>query len=261
LPSQCANRPGSIADAHDGAFAGYVLVDARALVRVPEGLPARSAALAEPLAVALHGLTRAGIVEGDTVMVLGAGPIGALSVAALVARGVGPVTVVEPAEPRRALARDLGAAEVLDPEELELFPLWEPERLSPRAVDVVLECSGRRSAMEAGFHQMRRGGRLVLVGAGVEPPSFDANRMILNELTVTGSFVYDADGFERALDLLASGALPVDRLIDPADVPLDGLADALEGLASGRIPGKALVVPRLTSTRSMSTSMSLPVEE
>jgi 2-desacetyl-2-hydroxyethyl bacteriochlorophyllide A dehydrogenase len=260
-PSQCENRPGSIADAHDGAFAGYVLVDAPALVRLPAGLPARSAALAEPLAVALHGITRARIVDGDTVMVLGAGPIGALTVAALVARGVGPVTVVEPAEPRRALAREVGAAEVLDPGELEMFASWEPERLSPRAVDVVIECSGRRSAMEAGFHQLRRGGRLVLVGAGVEPPSFDPNRMILNELTVTGSFIYDADGFERALDLLASGTLPLDRLIDPADVPLDGLAGALESLASGRIAGKALVVPRLASPSSMSTPLSLPAEE
>ncbi len=104
-PSQCENRRGSIADGHDGAFARYVLVRAVSLVRLPPGLTARKAALAEPLAVALHGITRSGVSVGDTVMVIGAGPIGALSIAALVARGIGPVIAVEPGERRKELAR------------------------------------------------------------------------------------------------------------------------------------------------------------
>ena len=110
-PSQCENRQRSMTDelARDGAFADFVLVDARSLLALPDGLSSRAAALAEPLAVALHGISRAGIAEGDSVMVFGAGPIGALSVAAMVARGLGPVTVVEPAETRRDLALALGA--------------------------------------------------------------------------------------------------------------------------------------------------------
>jgi (R,R)-butanediol dehydrogenase/meso-butanediol dehydrogenase/diacetyl reductase len=245
-PSQCENRGRSMADeVHvDGAFAGYVVVDQRAMHRIPAGLASRAAALAEPLAVALHGITRGRIGWDDSVMVLGAGPIGALSVAALIARGLGPVTVVEPNPVRQELARRLGATEVLDPADLESFPLWEPDRITHRAVDVVLECSGKKVAMEAGFQQLRRGGRLVMVGAGIEPPTFDPNRMLLNELTVTGSFVYDADGFERALELLADPTFPADELIDPDDVPLDGLLDALHGLAEGRIAAKAMVVPR-----------------
>ena len=110
---------------------------------------------------------------------------------------------------------------MLDPAELEVFPPWEPERIADLAVHVVLECSGKKAAMEAGFNQLRRGGTLALVGAGIERPTFDPNRFILNELTVWGSFVYDKDGFERALELLASGALPTDLLIDADDVPLD----------------------------------------
>jgi len=242
-PSQCERRSAPIDSHLDGAFARYVLCDARSLLPLPEGMSPRVAALAEPLAVALHGITRSGITGGDSAMVFGAGPIGALTIAALVARGIGPVLVVEPGEPRRRLAEGLGATEVLDPAQLETFPPWQPERLSPRAVDVVFECSGKRTAMEAGFHQLARGGHLVLVGAGMEAPAFDPNRMILNELQVSGSFVYDADGFERALDLLASGALPTDLLIEPVDVSLQGLPDALQGLATGRIAGKVMVVP------------------
>jgi threonine dehydrogenase-like Zn-dependent dehydrogenase len=245
-PSQCENRQGSVVDGHDGAFARYVLVRAASLVRLPAGLGARQAALAEPMAVALHGITRSGAAPGDSVMVIGAGPIGALSVAALVALGIGPITAVEPAVRRRKLAEDLGADVVLDPAELEKFPPWEPEQISEHAAHVVLECSGKKAAMETGFHQLRRGGTLALVGAGIEAPTFDPNRFILNELHVVGSFVYDQDGFGRALELLASDGFPTDLLIEADDVPLDGLSDALVGLAQGRYAGKLMVVPRLS---------------
>jgi|HubBroStandDraft_6_1064221.scaffolds.fasta_scaffold160708_1 (R,R)-butanediol dehydrogenase/meso-butanediol dehydrogenase/diacetyl reductase len=250
-PSQCENREGSVIDGHDGAFARYVLVRAESLLRLPPGLTARQAALAEPLAVALHGITRSGAAPGDSVMVIGAGPIGALSLAALVARGIGPVTVVEPGERRRQLAKDLGAAEVVDPTDLETFPPWEPERISDRAVHVVLECSGKKAAIEAGFHQLRRGGTMALVGAGIESPAFDPNRFILNELHVVGSFVYDEGGFERALELLASVDFPTDLLIEADDVPLDRLSDALVGLAEGRYAGKVMVVPHLSEGATM----------
>jgi (R,R)-butanediol dehydrogenase/meso-butanediol dehydrogenase/diacetyl reductase len=244
-PSQCEVRRRVMTDGHDGAFAPFILVDARALVRVPEGLGRREAALAEPLAVALHGITRSQTQPGDTVMVMGAGPIGALTVAALLARGLAPVSVVEPAPPRQALARALGA-EVLHPDDLPTYPMWEPEEMSPLAVDVVLECSGHKAAMQAGLHQLRRGGRMVLVGAGMRAPSFDPNRMLLNELTVTGSFVYDADGFDRALELLSTpGAIPTEVLIEPDDVGLDRVGEAVRRLAAGETAGKVMVAPGL----------------
>ncbi len=92
--------------------------------------------------------------------------------------------------------------------------------------------------METGFNQLRRGGRLVMVGAGIEAPTFDPNRMLLNELTVTGSFVYDLDGFDRALELLADPAFPTDALIAPDDIPIDHLLGALQDLAAGSHRGQ-----------------------
>jgi (R,R)-butanediol dehydrogenase / meso-butanediol dehydrogenase / diacetyl reductase len=242
-PSQCENRRSMGSGDESGAFARYHLSDARALVRVPDGMAARTAALTEPLAVALHGITRSRVVPGDSTMVFGAGPIGALTVAALVAKGITPVTVIEPGEARRALALAVGATEAIDPSELDTFERWEPDRISSRAVDVVLECSGKKAAMEAAIFQLRRGGRLVLVGAGMEAPSFDPNRLLLNELEILGSFVYDADGFERALEMLGSADFPVDALVEETDFPLERLAEAMAGLAGGTIPGKVMVVP------------------
>ncbi len=244
-PSQCENRSHSVNDWFDGAFAEFVVCHARSALRLPDGLSARHAALAEPLSVALHGITRADVTPGQRVMVFGAGPIGALSVAALQAMGIDDITVVEPHEGRRALIAGLGITDIVDPAELEVFPSWEPEKLSSRAADVVLECSGHRAAIETGFSQVARGGILVMVGAGIDHPKFDINRMILNELTVTGSFVYDFDGFERALELLASDGFPSDVLIAPDSVPLGGIVDALEDLAGGRIAGKVMVVPEV----------------
>jgi threonine dehydrogenase-like Zn-dependent dehydrogenase len=67
-------------------------------------------------------------------------------------------------------------------------------------------------------------------------------------VTVTGSFVYDLHGFERALEMLASEGFPADALIDPTEVTLDGIAGALEGLAVGNIAGKVMVVPQVAAS-------------
>ena len=96
-----------------GAFAHYTRVDERELLRVPDGLTLREAALAEPLAVALHGITNSGVQPGQRALVLGAGPIGALTIAGLRAMGVDDVKVSEPSRVRQALARRLGATEVV----------------------------------------------------------------------------------------------------------------------------------------------------
>lgn len=242
-PSLCAGRDTPGIDVELGAFARYKVQPAAELLALPEGLGSRAAALAEPLAVALHGITQARIEPGQRVLVLGAGPIGALSIAALRAMGVDDVTCAEPAPARQALAAAVGATAVVEPSELVVPSIAEPGLVVEGAVDAVLECSGKRAAMEAGLAQLRRGGTLVLVGAGIEAPRFDPNRILLNELVITGAFIYDHDGFERALALLASGALPVDALLEPGTVGLDGVLDAMRGLAEGRLAGKVLVSP------------------
>jgi threonine dehydrogenase-like Zn-dependent dehydrogenase len=119
----------------------------------------------------------------------------------------------------------------------------EPGLVVDGAVDVVLECSGKRQAMEAGLAQLERGGTLVLVGAGIDAPRFDPNRILLNELVVTGAYEYGADGFASALALLSSGALPVDLLVEPDDVPLTGALAAMHDLADGTLAGKVLIKP------------------
>lgn len=241
--SLCAARETPGIEVEQGGFATYKVAPAAELLRMPAGLDPRAAALAEPLAVALHGIHQADLQAGRSALVMGAGPIGALSIAALRAMGVDDVACAEPGEARRALAVAAGATRVVHPADLVVPSIAEPGLIVDGAVDAVLECSGKAAAMEAGLAQLVRGGRLVLVGAGIDPPRFDPNRILLNELVITGAFTYDDDGFERALELLAGGALPIDALIEPDLVPLDGLLEAMQRLADGRLAGKVLVRP------------------
>ncbi|MDP9333092.1 MAG: alcohol dehydrogenase catalytic domain-containing protein [Actinomycetota bacterium] len=242
--SLCVERGGVGGDdgTWQGAFARYKTVRAAEALRVPEGLSLKHAALTEPLAVALHGITRAGGARpGTRWLVTGGGPIGFLSVAALKALGVDDIVVSEPKASRRALCEKLGARAV-DPTEL-VAPAM-PYDLVDEPFDVALECSGNGRAQESALAQLKRAGTLVLVGAGMARPKFDPNRILLNELVITGAFVYDHDGFPRALELLASGRLANDLLVEQEDYPLNRLLDAAVGLHEGDLAAKAMIVPR-----------------
>ena len=240
-PSICERRAPVTGDGHDGAFAQFVLAGAAGLVRVEDGVPLRTAALTEPLAVAMHAVSRSGAQAGDRVLIIGAGPIGLLGIASLRARGLADVVVSEPSPARRERAIAVGASEAVTPADLQILPM--PMDLVEAPFDAVLECSGRADAMEVGLAQLGRGGTLVLVGTGMHAPRLDNNRVLLNELMITGAYNYDADGFASALALLGSGALPVDLLIEPDDVPLSGLLDAMKRLASAELAAKVLVSP------------------
>jgi threonine dehydrogenase-like Zn-dependent dehydrogenase len=241
-PSLCTGKA-QLGDEHGeyhGAFAQYVLVQEDGLTRVPPGVPLRAAALSEPLAVALHGLNQGSVRAGHRILISGAGPIGTLSLAAARARGVTDIVVSEPHPRRRALAEQLGAL-TIEPDDLRVPD--HPGAIVDEPFDVALECSGKPRAMETALAQLKRSGTMVLVGAGIEYPRLSSSRILLNELVVTGAFVYDHDGYERALELLADPAFPTHLLIEADDVPLDGIFDAIQRLGSGELAAKVMIVP------------------
>lgn len=245
-PSLCVQRGPPGTGQWQGAFARFTRAHRTTLYRVPENVDLRTAALTEPLAVAVHAVTTGEAEPGDRVLVTGAGPIGLLVLAVLVDGGVDDVTVSEPGRGRRQRALEVGARRAVSPEALERPRL--PMELVGEPYDAAFECSGRGDAREQALAQLGRSGRLVFVGAGMERPRLEVNRILLNELVVTGSNEYWSGDFERALGLLASGRLPIDRLIEPADVSLDQMADALKSLASGQLCSKVMVVPRVGAT-------------
>jgi threonine dehydrogenase-like Zn-dependent dehydrogenase len=120
-------------------------------------LPSEAAALTEPLACALHTVDLSGVRPGDSTLVLGAGPIGILSAALLVAAGASSVLVSEPNSGRRERVREIGAEPV------------DPESISEAQADVVFECVGRAETMGTAVEVARPGGTVMWVGvAGPE---------------------------------------------------------------------------------------------
>jgi L-iditol 2-dehydrogenase len=197
-------------DLLNGAYAEFLVVPERIakvnLLRVPDSLPPTVAAMVEPLACCLNGVERAGIQAGDSVAVLGAGPIGLMLCACVVDAGGWPVAVEERAE-RRALAAEFGA---------------EPG--DGRGAAVVIEAVGTGEAWQLAVELVRAGGTVVLFGglpSGTAVP-MDAYRLHYDELTLKGSFHHRPRHVKAALAFLASRAYPWERLVTH-EVSLDGL--------------------------------------
>src|ERR1700683_693562 len=150
------------------------------------------------------------------------------------------VTGSEPSPVRRQRALDVGATKVVTPETLVEPPLGAPVA-EPYAV--IFECSGHGSAVEAALGQLDYAGTLVIVGTGFTPPRFNQNRLIIFELEIVGAYNYNDDGFQPAVDLLDSGMLPLDSLIQPDDIALSEVMEEIERLSRGEIPSKVIVRP------------------
>jgi len=184
-----------------GAYADWLVVPERIasvnLHEVPAGVAPEVAAMVEPLACCLRGVERAGVSAGDTVAILGAGPIG-LMLAACVADAGGWPVVVGGREERRALAESFGA-----------------EAGDGRGADVVVEAAGTEQAWADAIELVRPGGTVVVFGGLPRDarPAVDAYRLHYDELTVRGSFHHTPATVRAALGFLASGAYPWERLV------------------------------------------------
>lgn len=221
-------RGGSVGLASDGALARLVRVQGAGLVRIPESVDDRIAALAEPLAVGLHAVRRAHVRPGDRVVVVGAGPIGAAAVLAARAAGATEIIVSEPRLGRRHLAEQVGATRTLDPGTQDIR---NEVRSMTEAVgaDVVLECTGGGHLVAPSLELVRRGGRLVLLGIGTDSAVIDPRRVTLFERQVVGSLGYRND-IPRVLDLIATGRLDPTPLVTgtvPLPEAVGGAFDAL----------------------------------
>lgn len=205
-------------------------VPADLLVRLPAGLTLRDAALAEPVAVAVHDVRRSELVAGDKVVVIGGGPIGVLI--ASVARHAGAeVAVIEPEAGRRAQIDRLGFP-TIDPREQDQVQ-WVEEWTGGAGADVVFEVSGAAQAVLGATALAKVRGTLVVVAIHPVPREIDLQRLFWRELRILGARVYQRTDFEEAVRLLSAGVIPADELISRV-VPLDGIPGAVEDLENGR---------------------------
>jgi len=195
----------------NGAYAELLLVPkriaSRNLLPVPPGLSAEVAALTEPLACCLHGIDVAGVEHGQTVAVVGLGPIGLMLCACVADAGARPVAVGS-REERRALASSFGAV-----------------TSDPEGVDVAIEAAGTVEAWERALDLVRPGGTVLVFGGLPRDArvSINAYRIHYEEVRLVGSFHHTPRHVRAALAFLASGAYPFERLITH-EVGLEGVA-------------------------------------
>ncbi|KAB8173356.1 zinc-dependent alcohol dehydrogenase [Microbispora catharanthi] len=205
-------------------------VPASIAVPLPQGLDLRTAALVEPVAVAVHDVRRSGLQVGDHAVVLGGGPIGVLI--AVVARNAGAhVMVAEVDASRRSRVAELGI-EVIDPSSADMVA--EVERWTDGVgADVVFEVSGAAAAARSATALAKVRGTIVVVAIHSAPRELDLQRVFWRELRLLGARVYQRSDFERAVDLLGRGLIPAEALISGV-VPIEEIASAFDDLSAGR---------------------------
>ena len=237
--AQCADYD-YLGSRSDGAFAEYVRVPEWNLVPLPDGVTFEEAAMTEPCAVALHAVRQAAIEPGDTVLIMGAGPVGLM--VAMWARidGAGRVLLADIDDAKLEFAQRLGFDRTFNPARSGNVATWVQDTSAPGA-DVAIDAAGSAPAVEACLASARNFGRVVLLGnpAGDMKFSQDAYWSILRkELVIRGTWnstrtQLRGNEWQIALDFIAARRLPLNGLITHR-VSLEKLPDALQMMSDKR---------------------------
>lgn len=212
----------------DGGLSGRVVIDPDRLHLVPDGLDPVVAALAEPLAVAVHATRRARVAAGDTVVIMGAGPIGLLLAFAARQAGATRILIGEPSPARRSFA-NAGGFETLDAAD----PLGDLDRRSQGwLADVVFDAAAVPAVAALLPRLVRPAGVIAIVGTYSRPVELDLQAILFRELTVLGNRVYEPADIDTALQALAADPAAFKPLIS-AVVELDGAPGAFDRLRAG----------------------------
>jgi (R,R)-butanediol dehydrogenase/meso-butanediol dehydrogenase/diacetyl reductase len=230
----------------DGGMAERAVVPAYMLHRLPDTVSFEQAALFEPAAVALHALRRAGLRSGETVAVVGLGPIGLLVVMLAVRLGAGRVIVNDLRPARLELARALGATDVVPADPGTAVSDLIRQAAGGEGADLAFEVVGSEGTLRTCLEATRRGGRIVLVGlAGTV--GIDAFAMVNNEQSIIASVGY-RDVYPELIGWVEAG-MDLTAIVTSTIALEDVVGDGFEVLARGGDHIKILVEPSRGSVR------------
>ena len=220
-----------------GGLAEFNLAPAKALHKISRDVPPDRATLAEPLSCVLHALEKSALVPGESVAILGAGPIGLLFLMLFKAAGAGKTFVIEPVDFRRQFARRLGADAVLDPKR-EDVPA-EVKAVTRLGADIVVDATG--TLLPESVELVRRGGRVILFGMNQHANrELKQNTITRHEISILGTYT-QRTAFPKVVRILESGLLPVEKLITHR-LKLSEVGIGLDAMRAGEAV-KAVVTP------------------
>ncbi|MGE3913153.1 MAG: zinc-binding dehydrogenase [Chloroflexota bacterium] len=225
----------------DGGAAELLCTPTHRLHPIPDSLSWEAAGCTEPTSVAVHMVRRAGIELGDTVLVLGGGPIGFLVASVARAAGARRVLISEVSQPRLALAQRAGI-ETIDATRDDPVAVIR-DLTNGEGADVVVEAVGHPATVAQMVAACRVQGRVLVGGIGGVQPPVDLANVVFKEVTLIGSRVYASRDMATALHLLGTGAINVDGLVTRT-VPLEhAVTDGYERLRDSRDEMKVLLAP------------------
>ena len=241
---------------YPGAMAERMVLQELLLLPVPESLATETAALTEPLAVGEHAVGLSGLDANQPALVVGCGPVGLAVIAALKARGHGPILAADFSPTRRALAELFGADEVIDPAQHSPHERWGelgiPVTVLERAMaqmsgsvvpsPVIFEAVGVPGMIQSLIRDAPAHSRIVVVGVCMHPDTIEPFTAVTKEVELRFSFGYSADEFAATLERLGRGVAGADKLVT-STVDLDGAPGAFRTLGSPGEHGKILVRP------------------
>jgi len=226
----------------DGAMAPYVRVPGRCLHAIPDSLPFEVACLAEPHAVAYNAMCVNSIIRpGDTVVVLGPGPIGLLCARMAALSGANPLIVAGRSADAARLetAARLGATRTVNVDGESVDDLVRD--LSPLGADLVCDATGASRPLEAALRLVRPGGQITKVGWSPDIVAIDVNPLVQKNVHLQGSFSHNYPVWERVVRLLDRRATMPQEIIG-LTAPLAGWRDAFEAMHQGRVI-KSVLIP------------------
>ncbi len=233
---------GPLAAPH-GGFASSIAIDAARLYAVNDGISDLHAAMLEPATVAVHAVRRTEVRPGDSVVVIGGGPIGLLVMQCARTAGAGTVILLEPQQSRRELAAVLGADLTLDPT-VEDAAERINAHIGAAGADVVFECAGIPTTIEQAVELTRRGGSVSLVGVPNAPSQINAAGWLIKEVRLTASLGYLREEFAITQALVADGRIQLSPM-HTSTVSLGAITAAFDKLATEPEEVKILVDPNL----------------
>jgi (R,R)-butanediol dehydrogenase / meso-butanediol dehydrogenase / diacetyl reductase len=207
-----------------GGMSEYAVMPSYMIHGLPEGLTSEQGALVEPIAVGLRAVRQSGIQAGQTALVFGGGPIGAVTVQCLRAMGAGQILVSEVSDARKRKALDIGADAVIDPSEEDVVERVH-ELTDGEGADVSFDAAGIQATLQAALGATRKSGTVTIISIWEGPIEINPNDIVLNELHIVGTIACTPEDFADTIAMLRDGSISTEGIVTERI----GLSDIVEG--------------------------------
>lgn len=209
----------------DGGFAEYAINNINTMIKVPDDMSDEEATLVVTAGTSMYGMTElGGLVAGESVVVIGPGPIGLLAVAVAKALGAYPVILVGTRENRNAIGRQLGADYTINPKDED--PVARVKELTGKGADYVVDCAGNETTVNQSVHMTNRGGRICLAAFPKNAVEFELGALAVNNIYLYGIRGEGRSATHRAMAFMAEKRFDA-SLVHTHTFPMEDLPTAL----------------------------------